>query len=136
MWHGKATKAVSRLKRINDAFGIVAAEPYFTLWMNLARLIGYLESNDRFLVNYQRRHYKGLPISSSIAESAVNEVLSWRMAKKRQMRWSDEGAHLLAQVRVRAINGNCIQGRMPHRCERQSRFTNPATTLASHLKLR
>ena len=96
MWHGKATKAVSRLKRINDAFGIVAAQPYFTLWMNLARLIGYLESNDRYLVNYQRRHYKGLSISSSIAESAVNEVLSWRMAKKRQMRWSDEGAHLLA----------------------------------------
>ena len=46
------------------------------------------------------------PISSLIAESAVNEVVSWRMAKKRQMRWSDEGAHLLAQVRVCAINGN------------------------------
>ena len=105
MWHGKATKAVLRLKRLNDAFGIVATQPYFTLWMNLGRLIGYLESNDRYLVNYQRRHYNGLPISSSIAESAVNEVLSWRMAKKRQMRWSDEGAHLLAQVRVQAING-------------------------------
>ena len=72
--------------------------------MNLGRLIGYLEWNDRYLVNYQCRHYKGLPISSSIAESAVNEVVSWRMAKKRQMRWSDEGAHLLAQVRVQAIN--------------------------------
>ena len=105
VWHGKATKAVSRLKRINDAFGIVAAQPYFTLWMNLGRLIGYLEPNDRYLVNYRRRHYKRLPISSSIAESAVNEVLSWRMAKKRQMRWSDEGAHLLAQVRVQAIYG-------------------------------
>ena len=32
-------------------------------------------------------------------------MLSWRMAKKHQMRWSDEGAHLLAQVRVLAING-------------------------------
>jgi hypothetical protein len=28
------------------------------------------------------------------------------MAKKRQMRWSYEGAHLLAQVRVRVINGD------------------------------
>jgi hypothetical protein len=26
------------------------------------------------------------------------------MAKKRHMRWSDEGAHLLAQVRVHALN--------------------------------
>ena len=78
--------------------------------MNLGRLIGYLESNDRYLVNYQCRHYKGLPISSSIAESAVNEVVSWRMAKKRQMRWSDEGAHLLAQVRVQAQWGTASTG--------------------------
>jgi hypothetical protein len=27
------------------------------------------------------------------------------MAKSQQMRWSDEGAHLLAQVRVQEING-------------------------------
>jgi len=27
------------------------------------------------------------------------------MAKKQQMRWSDEGAHCLAQVRVADING-------------------------------
>jgi hypothetical protein len=43
------------------------------------------------LVNYSARHRKGLPISSSIAESAVNQVVSYRMAKKRQMRWTDEG---------------------------------------------
>ena len=106
VWHGKSTKAVARLKHICNAYETVTEEPFFTLWMNLGRLIGYLESNDRYLVNYSRRHYKGLPISSSIAESAVNEVVSWRMAKKRQMRWSDEGAHLLGQIRVRAINGD------------------------------
>jgi hypothetical protein len=47
----------------------------------------------------------GLPISSATAESAVNQVVSSRMAKKRQMRWSDQGAHLLAQVRVNVLNG-------------------------------
>ena len=66
----------------------------------------YLESNARYLVNYGRRHRKGLPISSAIAESAVNQVVSFRFAKKKQMRWSDEGAHLLAQVRVHALNGD------------------------------
>jgi hypothetical protein len=90
VWHGKSPKAVARLKHICNAFEMVAGEPFFTLWLNLGRLIGYLESNDRYLVNYSRRHFKWLPISSSIAESAVNEVVSWRMAKKRQMRWSDE----------------------------------------------
>lgn len=48
---------------------------------------------------------KGLPISSGIAESAVNQVVSARMAKKQQMRWSDAGAHALALVRVADLNG-------------------------------
>ena len=68
------------------------------------RISGILQAD--YLVNYGRRHHKGLPISSGIAESAVNQVVSMRMAKKQQMRWSDEGAHLLAQVRVHEINGD------------------------------
>jgi hypothetical protein len=39
----------------------------------------------------RRSASQGLPIRSSIAESAVNQVVSHRMAKKRQMRWTDEG---------------------------------------------
>jgi hypothetical protein len=50
------------------------------------------------------RYHKGRPTSSSIAESAVNLVVSHRMAKKQQMRWTDEGAHCLAQVRVVVLN--------------------------------
>jgi hypothetical protein len=65
----------------------------------------YIENNAGTLVNYGMRYYKGLPISSSIAESAVNQVVSHRMAKKQQMRWTDEGAHRLAQVRVADLNG-------------------------------
>ncbi len=34
-------------------------------------------------MNYGARYRKGLPISSSIAESAVNQVVSRRVAKKR-----------------------------------------------------
>ena len=76
------------------------------LYWNLRRAWWYLRSNDRYLVNYSRRHLKGLPISSAIAESAVNELVSWRMVKKRRMRWSDVGAHLLAKVRMHDFNGD------------------------------
>jgi hypothetical protein len=69
------------------------APPYF-----------YIENNAGMLVNYGMRYYKRLPISSSIAESAVNLVVSHRMAKKQQMRWTDEGAHRLAQVRLAVLN--------------------------------
>ena len=82
-----------------------------TLWWNLNTVSGYLRNNAHTLVNYGARHRKGLPISSSIAESAVNQVVSHRMAKKRQMRWSDEGAHCMVQVRVAVLIGEFS----PHR---------------------
>jgi len=37
-------------------------------------------------------------------ESAVNQVVSKRMVKKQQMRWTPRGAHLLLQVRTRVLN--------------------------------
>lgn len=37
--------------------------------------------------------------------STVNEVVSLRCAKKRQMRWTDKGAHLRVQVRAAVLNG-------------------------------
>src|SRR5471032_791993 len=53
-----------------------------TLFWNLRRLYFYIEHNAGTLVNYGTRYHKGLPISSSIAESAVNLVVSFshRMA--------------------------------------------------------
>ncbi|MDB5830905.1 MAG: hypothetical protein JWR14_735 [Caballeronia sp.] len=85
---------------------LLAKEGYehSTLYWNLRRLYFYIENNAGKLVNYGMRYHKGLPISSSIAESAVNLVVSHRMAKKQQMRWTDEGAHCLAQVRVAVLN--------------------------------
>ena len=56
-----------------------------------------------------------MPISSSIAESAVNEVVSLRCAKKRQMRWTNKGAHLLVQVWVAVLNGELKMRDMPDR---------------------
>jgi hypothetical protein len=34
----------------------------------------------------------------------MNQVVSKRMVKKQQMRWTDPGAHLLLQVRTRVLN--------------------------------
>jgi len=46
----------------------------------------------------------GETISSAFVESAVNQVMSKRMVKKQQMRWSKRGAHLLLQVRTKVLN--------------------------------
>ena len=54
-----------------------------------------------------------MPISSSIAESAVDDVVSLRCAKKRQMRWTDKGARLLVQIRVVMLNDELTMRDLP-----------------------
>jgi len=96
---------VERIKALDSRLLAREGYEFKRLWWNLNTVSSYLRNNAHMLVNYGARHRKGLPISSSIAESAVNHVVSHRMAKKRQMRWTDEGAHRMAQVRVAVLNG-------------------------------
>ena len=75
----------------------------------LARLVefrGYLSANAAEIPNYGERRRCGEPVSSAIAESTVNQVISKRMVKKQQMRWSPRGAHLLLQLRTRVLNAD------------------------------
>jgi hypothetical protein len=46
-----------------------------------------------------------LAISTAFVESTINWVVSKRMVKKQQMRWTKPGAHLLLQVRTKTLNG-------------------------------
>jgi len=54
--------------------------------------------------NYCERYRSGEAISSAFVESAGGQVVSKRMVKKQQMRWTPRGAHLLLQVRTRVLN--------------------------------
>ena len=36
----------------------------------------------------------------------MNQVVSKRMVKQQQMRWTQQGAHLLLQIRTQALNGD------------------------------
>jgi hypothetical protein len=53
--------------------------------------------------NYGERYRHGQRISTGFVESAVNQVVSKRMANKQQMQWTQRGAHLLLQVRTRVL---------------------------------
>ena len=112
VWHGKGAKAIARIKALDASLLPRQGYEYSTLWWNLHGITCYLRNNTPVLVNYGARYRKGLPISSSIAESAVNQVVSLRMAKKRQMRWTDAGAHRLVQVRVAVLNGELSPSRL------------------------
>ena len=64
----------------------------------------YIEANQNFIPNYGDRYRHGEKISTAFAESAVNQVVSKRMVKKQQMRWSERGAHNLLQVQTKVLN--------------------------------
>jgi hypothetical protein len=65
----------------------------------------YITSNTGNLINYGERYRAGERISTCLAESTVNAVISKRFAKRQQMQWTKRGAHLLLQTRTRALDG-------------------------------
>ena len=70
----------------------------------LTEFTGYITANAGNIPNYGELYRAGERITSSFVESAVNQVISKRMVKKQQMRWTKQGAHLLLQVRTRVLN--------------------------------
>lgn len=112
VWHGKGRQAVARIKGMDEELLARPGHEDSTLWWNLRRLYYYIDNNEATLVNYSARYRKGLSVSSSIAESAANLLVSHRMAKKQQMRWTNKGAHQLVQVRVAALNGELTPKRL------------------------
>jgi predicted AAA+ superfamily ATPase len=68
--------------------------------LELSEFLTYIDRNSREIPNYGERHRNGEAISSATAEATVDHVISRRMVKKQQMRWTPRGAHLLLQIRT------------------------------------
>ena len=82
----------------------------------------YFERNGGFIPNHGERYRNGERISTGFVESAINQVVSKRMAKKQQMQWTQRGAHLLLQVLTRVLNVE-MGGRIPRLVSRFSSTT-------------
>jgi len=76
-----------------------------TLRRQVAGLLGYLGRNEAALVPYAARRRCGEPIATSFMESAVDEIIAWRMTKKQQMRWSRATVPSFLDVRTAVLNG-------------------------------
>lgn len=51
----------------------------------------YISNNRSFIANYGERYRNDERISTGFVESTVNQVVSKRMVKKQQMRWTPKG---------------------------------------------
>ena len=106
LWHGNAYQALKRIEFLEwdleeweedseAAAKLLAAVQEFN---------HYIKVNRNAIPNYGDRYRHGEIISTSFVESAVNQVVSKRMVKLQQMRWTKPGAHLLLQVRTHVLN--------------------------------
>jgi len=107
IWHGNVEKALDRIESFCDDIEYdekdKQSKPY-KLWKWADVFYGYIKSNQHFIPNYSDRYRYGEIISTSFVESTVNEVISKRMVKKQQMRWTKKGAHRMIQVRIATLN--------------------------------
>ena len=108
LWHGNTFRAMQVLEDLRDDFEIACAndtdDKQRAFFDRLGEFCTYIGRNSEEIPNYGERHRCGEPISTATAEATVNQVISRRMVKKQQMRWSPRGAHLLLQVRTRVLN--------------------------------
>ena len=106
LWHGNVYRA---LQIIADLEGDLEArdegsERAKKLLKAVREFRHYIEVNRSSIPNYGDRYRHDEAISMSFVESTVNQVISKRMVKKQQMRWTESGAHRLLQVRTQVLN--------------------------------
>ncbi|MGH9069538.1 MAG: ISKra4-like element ISCot1 family transposase, partial [Acidimicrobiales bacterium] len=111
LWHGNVFRALQLADDLTFDLEVVAdvGPDYAKLHKALGEFRGYIAANACSIPNYGERYRAGEVISSSFVESAVNQVISKRMVKRQQMRWTPRGAHLLLQVRTRVLNDDLAE---------------------------
>ena len=109
LWHGNVYQALLVLGSVESNVESAAIEGDHASAHKLAKALRefviYIKNNQSFIPNYGERYRNGERISTGFVESTVNYVVSKRMVKKQQMKWSQRGAHLLLQIRTRVLNG-------------------------------
>ena len=104
-WHGNVFRALQTIDDILFDLDITEPSPeQARLFKAVREFDSYIRANAGRIPNYGERQRAGEAISTAFTESAVNQVISKRMVKKQQMRWTPRGAHLLLQVRTRVLN--------------------------------
>ncbi len=107
LWQGNQHRSGEEIWHFeNDVNGLDVDYPQLGKFVRAAHEFAvYIISNAASLINYGERFRAGERISSCLAESTVNAVISKRFAKRQQMQWTKRGAHLLLQTRTRALDG-------------------------------
>jgi hypothetical protein len=106
LWHGNLFRALQLVEELEfDLDGLAESLEQRKLVKAMREFASYISANRAFIPNYGERYRYGEAISTAFVESTVNQVISKRMVKKQQMRWTRRGAHNLLQIRTHVLDG-------------------------------
>ena len=107
LWHGQVDKAPGKIDDLASSI-----EPFSETYARCTQLVKALSAlrtdignNQYFIPNDGQRYHQGEAIATGFVASTVHEVVSKRFCTKQQMPWSQPGAHVLLQTRVKTLNG-------------------------------
>ena len=100
LWHGRHEESIERLN------GIINNTRSQKMKDRLTNLQTYLKNNSGYLTDYAERYKQSKVISSSVAESTVENLINKRCKGKQHMKWTREGIHPLLQVRASAASND------------------------------
>ncbi len=107
LWHGRwpgCRRRLAALCRWTECRAVREVASIDKIRQRTADLLSYLEHNEAALVHYDARRRRGELIATSFVESAVDEIIAWRMAKAQQMRWSRATVQSFLDVRTAVLN--------------------------------
>ena len=106
LWHGHVRRAFEIFEDL-EALTYEFEDKY----NNFGKLIKhinefhtYIKRNSPMIPDYSTAYHAGYPISTAFVESTVNSFIAKRFSKKQQMQWTEEGVHLLIQIRAKILN--------------------------------
>jgi len=107
LWHGNQHRAQQETSNLReDVASLELNYQHLKRFRRTAHEFAvYINNNSGSLINYGERYRSGERISSAMAESTVNALVSKRFAKRQQMQWTKRRAHLLLQTRTRTLDG-------------------------------
>jgi hypothetical protein len=93
LWHGNVFRALQAVEQVQWQLEDLDEEVPASrkLAKTVVEFHTYITANEAFIPNYGDRYRYGEVISTAFVESTVNQVISKRMVKKQQMRFSEEG---------------------------------------------
>ena len=93
LWHGHVVRALQVVDDLEPDLEAEDPSPEQQKFVKaLAELGNYVRANASWVPNYGERYRAGEAISSSLAESAVNQVVSKRMVKRQLSARSEQCA--------------------------------------------